>query len=445
MIRRVIVLNIKRRTLWYRSLLSRLILLSILLVLLTRCTRIEELLQFQTPRESFIQAMQKSPLAENPIFQLWVTEGESALNNALDIMPPFQHQVIYFPDDPIAWAWRVEVEAGRKMEFICMVPDTSQKVFVDLFSETMAGVEYLETMSDTSLIYEAKENMTLLLRLQPEILIGGQATLVVKDYPLLGFPVEGASQRDIGSFWGDVRDGGLRRHEGVDVFAARGTPVIAVADGRISSTGDGGLGGKKVWLRTRNLSLYYAHLDSIMVHSGESVVAGDTLGTVGNTGNARTTPPHLHFGVYRRGALNPLPFIERSRTEPPPLVADMNHSYRWGRILHTSNVRVDPSTNQPPLVTLSRNDVLPFRGITNGWYEVELPGRIRGFVHHNLMTSEITPLSELEFNSTDSLIYPVGSAWPVTPVEESWKLENYGSFGEMTLSRFQGHWVGVRK
>ena len=445
MIRRTNILNIKRRTLWYKSLLCRLLLCSIFLALITRCTRIEELLQFQTPRESYILAMQKSPLAENPIFQLWETEGDSALYNALEIMPPFQHKVIYFPDAPMAWAWKLEVQTGRKVEFLCMVPDTSQRIFVDLFSERGGEVVHLETMSDTSLIYEAKENMTLLLRLQPEILIGGQATVIVKDYPIFGFPVKDASQRDIGSFWGDARDGGVRLHEGVDVFAARGTPVVAVADGRVSRTGDGGLGGKKVWLRTRNWSIYHAHLDSIMVHSGQSVEAGDTLGTVGNTGNARTTPPHLHFGIYRRGAVNPMPFIERARTEPPPLMGDINQSYRWGRILHTANIRADPSTNQPPLATLRSNDVLPFCGITNGWYEVELPGRIRGFVHHNLMTSEITPLSDIEFSPTDSLIYPAGSAWPVTPVEESWKLENYGSFGEMTLSRFQGHWVGVRK
>src|SRR5690554_3444046 len=141
MIRRTNILNIKRRTLWYKSLLCRLLICMIFLALITRCTRIEELLQFQTPRESYILAMRKSPLAENPIFQRWVTEGDSALYNALEIKPPFQHKVIYFPDAPTAWAWKLEVEAGRKVEFLCMVPDTSQKLFVDLFSERAGDVE----------------------------------------------------------------------------------------------------------------------------------------------------------------------------------------------------------------------------------------------------------------------------------------------------------------
>jgi peptidoglycan LD-endopeptidase LytH len=57
---------------------------------------------------------------------------------------------------------------------------------------------------------------------------------------------------------------------------------------------------------------YYAHLDRYAddLSAGDEVLAGDTLGFVGNTGNARTTPPHLHFGVYTAtGAVNPLPLL----------------------------------------------------------------------------------------------------------------------------------------
>ncbi len=76
--------------------------------------------------------------------------------------------------------------------------------------------------------------------------------------------------------------------------------MAVLANGRIGFTGEKGLGGKQVWLRDtkRGQSLYYAHLDSIAKTSG-SVKTGDTLGFVGNTGNARTTPPHLHFGIYK--------------------------------------------------------------------------------------------------------------------------------------------------
>jgi hypothetical protein len=58
-------------------------------------------------------------------------------------------------------------------------------------------------------------------------------------------------------------------------------------------------------------SLYYAHLDEQLVSQGDRVAEGDTIGLVGNTGNARTTPPHLHFGIYAAGgAINPLPFVD---------------------------------------------------------------------------------------------------------------------------------------
>jgi murein DD-endopeptidase MepM/ murein hydrolase activator NlpD len=73
------------------------------------------------------------------------------------------------------------------------------------------------------------------------------------------------------------------------------------------------LGGNVVWVwdAERGQALYYAHLDRQDVSAGSRVHAGDVLGRVGNTGNARTTPPHLHFGIYRpiEGAIDPLPFI----------------------------------------------------------------------------------------------------------------------------------------
>jgi murein DD-endopeptidase MepM/ murein hydrolase activator NlpD len=77
------------------------------------------------------------------------------------------------------------------------------------------------------------------------------------------------------------------------------------------------VGGKVVWLQPLfgNMRLYYAHLDTQLVERGQFVLAGEPVGTVGNTGNAITTPPHLHFGVYvrqpgmRGGAQDPYRFL----------------------------------------------------------------------------------------------------------------------------------------
>ena len=135
----------------------------------------------------------------------------------------------------------------------------------------------------------------------------------------LAYPVSGSSS-NVGSFWGDERDGGIRKHEGIDIFAKKGTPVLAVCDGIVTRTGTNRLGGKVVWLQayTHPWSAYYAHLDKQTVSPGQLVKKGQVLGTVGNTGNAKTTPPHLHFGIYKWiGVTNPLPYVQYSLRSAP--------------------------------------------------------------------------------------------------------------------------------
>lgn len=114
--------------------------------------------------------------------------------------------------------------------------------------------------------------------------------------------------------WGAPRSGG-RGHQGVDMMAARGTPVAAIFDGTISRTGSGSsLGGITIWMRsTSGDSFYYAHLDAIAggISSGTSVAAGQIIGTVGSTGNASPSYPHLHFEYHPGGggAVNPYPLV----------------------------------------------------------------------------------------------------------------------------------------
>lgn len=134
------------------------------------------------------------------------------------------------------------------------------------------------------------------------------------------FPVAGR-RSTIGSFWGAVRDGGRRKHEGIDIFARKGTPVVAVTDGIVVQAGNTPRGGKTVWLRsfTDNFTYYYAHLDKHLVQTGQTVTKGQHLGTVGNSGNAKLTPPHLHFGIYTfSGPINPLPYVKKLPKVPIP-------------------------------------------------------------------------------------------------------------------------------
>lgn len=125
-------------------------------------------------------------------------------------------------------------------------------------------------------------------------------------------PVQGPSS--FVDSWGASRSGG-RGHQGVDMMASRGTPVAAIYDGTISRTGSGSsLGGITIWMRSNSGdSFYYAHLDSIAsgISSGVSVSAGQVIGTVGSTGNASPSYPHLHFEYHPGGggAINPYPLV----------------------------------------------------------------------------------------------------------------------------------------
>ncbi len=128
----------------------------------------------------------------------------------------------------------------------------------------------------------------------------------------LHFPVAGAGVEHIISYFGDPRGGG-RRHEGVDIGAERGRPVVAALAGTVQRVKSGGNGGRQIWLRSHDgrFTLYYAHLDRQLVAEGAEVQAGQVIGAVGNTGNAAGATPHLHFCIYRgkRQAVDPLPYL----------------------------------------------------------------------------------------------------------------------------------------
>ncbi len=128
----------------------------------------------------------------------------------------------------------------------------------------------------------------------------------------LPVPVAGVKPAQLADTWGGARSGG-RRHEGIDIFATRGTPVLSSTEGIVLRVGTNRLGGQVVWvLGPGGQRHYYAHLDRYGdVRAGMRVRTGSILGYVGNTGNAATTPPHLHYGIYMAGgAINPYPLLK---------------------------------------------------------------------------------------------------------------------------------------
>lgn len=133
-------------------------------------------------------------------------------------------------------------------------------------------------------------------------------------------PVQGSTVGRVANTWHAGRSG-HRLHEGQDIFAPRGTPVRSATDGLVWRIGPNSLGGNTVLvLGSGGRAYYYAHLSRYaeQLQIGDFVHAGTLLGYVGNTGNARTTPPHLHFGVYgATGAVNPLPLLVDRLPAPP--------------------------------------------------------------------------------------------------------------------------------
>jgi murein DD-endopeptidase MepM/ murein hydrolase activator NlpD len=113
--------------------------------------------------------------------------------------------------------------------------------------------------------------------------------------------------------WGNPRSSG-RRHQGIDIFVPRDTPVLTTTSGLVLRVGTNTLGGQVVWILGPGLERhYYAHLSRHgAFRPGDRVEPGDIIGFAGNTGNARGGPVHLHYGIYRAGAAeNPYPRLAR--------------------------------------------------------------------------------------------------------------------------------------
>ncbi len=157
-------------------------------------------------------------------------------------------------------------------------------------------------------------------------------------------------------------------HEGIDIFAPRGTPLVATERGVVGRVGVGRLGGLKLWLRGESgADWYYAHLDGFApgLYNGQIVEAGELLGYVGNTGNAVGTPPHLHLEIHPNGgaAVNPYPLLKVvSDLDLKSAVAGTDRGFRYRPVVaerpeetpastSTSTTAPSTSTSSPPTTT----------------------------------------------------------------------------------------------
>ena len=374
--------NVKKKNLLYLSVFPS------ILLLLGSCSRMnkaKDLFVKPTAREKYERDFTGDPAA----FAAWKKAFENAIFESVAVSLPYSEAGKFSASSQDIYSYNVALNPGERLRVDLEQDSLNSLVFLDLYRQEKDSVVTYEHLTsaeieETQLEFEPELPGIYKLLIQPELAATSAFSLMIYKEPVYTFPVAEKGNTAVQSFWGAARDGGRRNHEGIDIFAPRGTAVVAATEGRVSSTGNKGLGGKQVWLRDskRGNSLYYAHLDSIIARPGMRVSPGDTLGLVGNTGNARTTPPHLHFGIYKgyRGAQDPLPYVYRSPA--PEKVSSGNFA---GSLLATgtANLRKGPSTKAKIASRVKRNDTLQFLGETKDWYHARLKDE-NFFIHRSL-------------------------------------------------------------
>ena len=412
-----------------------------------------------TPHEVYQASLADAGLAQTALGREWIAASRRALDQATAVSPPFQEEGFITPEQPGAVAYRIHVPRGRRLTVdVGLTTDDQTRVFVDLFRVPEDPSDAARPVLSTDSIPGRLEHAPwrggdFILRLQPELLRGGRYDVELRLEARLAFPVEGASTRSVLSVWGQERDAGRRSHEGVDIFARRGTPVLAAFEGTAYRVRETPIGGKVVWLRGRGedegIRLYYAHLDSQAVRSGQDVHVGDTVGFVGNSGNARTTAPHLHFGVYRRreGAVDPFPFIDPPRGVFAERTADAGRLGAWVRLRDEGiRLRAAPGLRAEVLQDLGRHTPLRVLAASGEWYRVRLPDGAQGFVSARLTEPVDLPVaSEVVAAGAALLARPHDTAPVIERLADGAEIPVLGTFnGYLYVRSPAGHtgWMG---
>lgn len=348
----------------------------------------------KSPYEQYRKSLEDANLLATPMATAWIEAGRRSLYDSIQINLPFSEAGVFQAAEPQARSYTFAVKDGQVLKITGMLKaHANARIFLDLFvwkDTTWTQVTHAD--SALTLSYEFDRDAQCLLRLQPELLVNAYYSVTISLTPVLVNPVMGASNRSIGSFYGDTRDGGKRKHEGVDIFAPKGTPIVAPAAGVVTRVGTSNLGGKVVWMQDgkRGHSYYFAHLDEQLVKPGQKLKQGDTLGLVGNTGNARTTPAHLHFGIYQARAKDPIHYLltqDALKGDSPLDTLFQEQVYRV--TAKKSMLRTGPGVKYPLKETLGKNDYVKIVAQSDAWYRVVLADERQGYVEKKLVGEAI--------------------------------------------------------
>lgn len=404
-----------------------------------------------TPHEKYGNQIREAGLASTVIGSSWFTAADKSLNAPLQITLPFREAGYFESSAPSSRGYRFDGRRGQQLIIqLDKKPATGFRVFVELWKQSNGSNtknKLLESVDTTALRYELDEDGVYNVRMQPELLAGGSYEIAITTAPSLRFPVQSARISRIGSFWGDARDAGARSHEGIDIFGPLRTPVVAAANGTVYRVGNNNLGGKVIFLRPddRDFSLYYAHLDSQLVREGQRVMAGEVLGLMGKTGNARNTPVHLHFGIYARGgAVDPFPFVNPD-IEKPAAVGISNYEAMMNKtmIAGKSTSTVSSKRNDPPTdLKIPEHTVLTIIGASANRYRVLLPDGTEGYISAGSVRAPLQKTMRVDSaqRMTDRPFAEAGTRKVLAPKDEVKVMGYFDRFAWIEKDNVQG-WI----
>ncbi|AFG37341.1 M23 family metallopeptidase [Spirochaeta africana] len=443
----------------------------------------------------YLRAMTELGMKDSRIGAAWAAAGEPESASPVRAATPFEERRFLDPREPQALFYLVEGVRGHRLDVHIDGP-ADAGYFVDVFrlpeeyrpaaaggaqdephpwaeglheeAASAGGVQH----GSSHVYFEPRRHRYYLVRIQPRVLEGGEFTIQIIADAALAWPVPGTDHTAIWSPFGAPRDGGVRVHHGVDIFAPRHTPLVSISEeSYVRQVGQRDRGGNVVSMidRKRDLLLYYAHLEDQEVElQGQTIPAGTEIGTMGNTGNAITTPPHLHIGIYEGSwgrPVDPWYFLVALDTEPEAPAAAPVELGEYVRVAaagsrlyaypgQSSSIIPSPAVTDgrgdglPPAAFpqreiaygevrrdgLSPDTVLQLVGIMHSYAKVLAPDGIRGYLPLSAVASLEGDNAGFTLDDNTTLFERIGgSVVPVAVAAQGSRLRDLGSYENYRL------------
>ncbi len=396
-------------------------------------------------RARVLAALAEDTEVSRGMLERWQRAGDEALRNPLPISDRYSEQVHVSADAPFVAVYRIDVDAPRTLQIVSTVARGAEGgLVIDVLRGGASDARPLASFGPTlqNRRWPVPTAGTYRLRVQSTIGARGGFGFTFAERRVLDFPVATTATDSVRSLFGVDRDGGARQHHGIDIFAARGTSILAAADGLITRVGTSPRGGLHIWHSALDAggesigSLYYAHLETVNVSPGTRVSRGEVIGAVGNSGNAISTPPHLHFGWYRRfyGPTDPLPMVGNSQAPSPSSLA--GHGLpRWLAVAGTVlNRRAGPGTGFEITGTQRAGELVQVAGTSGAWARLIDADGSTSFVASELLAPPEARVTTLSADG-DLLTEPVSGAPQIVSLLVGEQVAVLGTWGGYRLLR----------